>query len=126
MNKFIVLALLIAGVVQTAHCQEKVVVHKFAEFPDGGDKFFEYIKKEIQYPADAKKDSLTGHVYVEFTVAATGEIQPESIKVVKGLSPSCDAEALRVIKKAPKWTPGATRTAPIEQRITFPISFVYK
>jgi periplasmic protein TonB len=126
MKNFIVLTITIAGFLPGAYAQEKVVVEKFAQFPGGGEKFFEYIKKEVQYPPDARKDSLTGDVHVEFVVTSNGEILQESVKVVQGLSSSCDAEALRVIKKAPKWIAGSSKTAAIEQKITFPVSFVFK
>lgn len=112
-----------------AYGQEKITVEKFAEYPGGAEKFFEFIKREVQYPADARKDSITGDVHVTFIVSATGQILQESIKVVKGLSSSCDAEALRVIRKAPAWNsgkgkePGASKSSDIEQQITFPVSF---
>lgn len=126
MKQFIVLAFLMNGFLQSGYSQEKVVAEKFAQFPGGGEKFFEYIKKEVQYPPDARLDSLTGDVHVEFIVGVNGEILPESVKVAKGLSASCDAEAVRVIKKAPKWSAGSSKTAAIEQKVTFPVTFVFK
>jgi len=105
---------------------EDTSIDKFAKFPQGPDKFYEYIKGEVKYPEDARKDSLTGEVHVEFIVGTTGAILPESVKVVKGLSASCDAEAIRVIKAAPKWTAATTKTEAIEQTVTFPVSFVFK
>lgn len=112
-----------------AQAQEKITVEKFAEYPGGAEKFFEFIKKEIRYPSDALRDSITGDVHVTFIVTATGQILQESIKIAKSLSPSCDAEALRIIRKAPAWISGkgkeagASKSSDIEQLITFPVSF---
>lgn len=125
----IVLICLVAGLHLHAPAQEKATVEKFAEFPGGTIRFFEFIRNELRYPADALKDSITGDVHVTFIVAATGEIMPESIRILKGVSPSCDEEALRVIRKAPAWTPGrvkevgASKAVESPQQITFPVSF---
>ncbi len=126
MKNLIGFVIAVAGIFGSAYAQEKVAVEKFAQFPGGGDKFFEYIKREVQYPPDALKDSLSGEVHVEFIVASNGEILPESVKIVKSLSSSCDAEAIRIIRKAPKWTSGSSKTAAIEQKITFPVVFLIR
>lgn len=127
MKPAIILIVLSSAILHGAYGQStEVAVEKFAQFPDGADKFYEYVKQKVSYPADARKDSLSGVVYVEFIVDANGAILPESVKVVKGLSQSCDAEAVRVIKGAPKWTPAASKTAAIQQWISFPVSFVFE
>ena len=122
----LLLAFALGAFVNVTCAQEKVVVEKFASFAGGAEKFYEYIAKKIKYPEDAKRDSITGDVHVQFVVSSTGNILPESIKVLKGLSVSCDAEAMRIIKEAPKWIAGSTKTASIEQTITFPVSFIFK
>lgn len=101
-------------------------IEKFAEFPDGGDKLYEYVKKKMIYPADARQDSISGVVYVEFIVDVDGTVAPETVKVIKGLSPSCDAEAVKIIKAIPKWIPAATKSTAIRQWISFPVSFVFE
>lgn len=121
------LTLLIAG----AQAQSKdAIVEKFSRYPGGTEKFFDYVKSELIYPKDALKDSLTGIVHVGFIVSATGKILPETIRIIKSLSPSCDEEAMRIIRKAPNWNPGtaklslsATKAVEIDQQITFPIAF---
>ncbi|WP_276365365.1 energy transducer TonB [Chryseolinea sp. H1M3-3] len=103
-----------------------VVVDKFAQFETGADKFYEYLKTNVKYPADAKKDSVSGFVYVEFIIGEDGAIISESVKIQKGLTPSCDAEALRVIRRAPKWKAGSAKTgAAIKQKISFPVEFIF-
>jgi protein TonB len=101
-------------------------VQSFARYPAGIDNFYEYIRSTVKYPEDAKRDSITGEVHVEFVVGKDGSIINESIKVVKGLSVSCDAEAVRIIRMSPRWEAAKTRREAIEQKITFPVTFVYK
>lgn len=129
MKYIIALASVLMVCTSIAHGQEKITVEKFAEYPGGAEKFFEFIRKEVRYPSDALRDSIAGDVHVTFIVSASGQILPESIKIAKGLSTSCDAEALRVIRKAPAWISGkgkeagASKSSDIEQQITFPVSF---
>jgi len=105
---------------------QKHIIEKFAAFPGGVKKFYQYVQENVKYPADARKDSLNGNVYVEFVVDAQGTIKKESVRLLKGLSPSCDAEALRVIKSAPPWIAATTRAKGVEQTISFPVTFQFK
>jgi len=102
------------------------VVDKPAEFPGGIARFYEkYISKNMKYPKDAKKLGIEGKVYVEFVVEDTGEIRQESVRVIKGIYPSCDNEAARLIKKSPRWTPGFSSelNKNAAQRFVMPIIF---
>ena len=87
---------------------EKTVVLDFAEvnpeFPGGEEAMGLFIKENFEYPQIAVEMGEQGTVYVEFVVNKDGSIVSE--KVVKGVSPSIDKEALRVVKKMPKWKPG--------------------
>ena len=104
-----------------------VVVDKFAQFETGADKFYEYLKRNVKYPVDARKDSTSGLVYVEFIIGEDGAIISETVKIQKGLTPSCDAEALKVIRNAPKWKAGSAKTgAAIRQKISFPVEFIFQ
>ena len=102
------------------------VVDRPAEFPGGMVKFYEkYISRNIKYPKDAKKLGIEGKVYVEFVVESTGEIRQESVRVIKGIYSSCDNEAVRLIKKSPRWTPGFSSelNKNAAQRFAIPIIF---
>lgn len=99
------------------------VIDEFASFPGGAEKFFDYIRTNLKYPQDALRDSISGDVFVQFTVSPDGSIPPETVRVSQSLSPSCDNEAVRLIKNAPKWMPARSEGKPIEQQITFPVSF---
>jgi TonB family protein len=124
MKSLFVLCLIIASVIPGFGQSQEEVIDRFAQFPGGAEKFYEYIKANLKYPADARKDSITGIVFVEFKVDSRGVIVKESVKVIKGLSSSCDDEALRLIKNGPSWTPAESQGKDVEQAVTFPVNFI--
>ena len=111
MKNGIIVTLLFAFISSPSFCQSAEVsaIDKFAQFPGGVEKFYQYVKNSIQYPLDALKDSIQGDVFVEFTLDETGAIIKDSIKVVEGLSTSCDKEAIRLIMNAPRWIPAKSK-----------------
>jgi TonB family protein len=98
-------------------------IESYSTFPGGADKFYQYIKNNLQYPIDAKKDSLSGVVYVEFTLGKDGIVVPSSVRVTQSLSVSCDAEAVRLIRAAPRWLPAKANGIAVEQLVSFPVQF---
>ncbi|MEH0154619.1 energy transducer TonB [Limibacter armeniacum] len=90
--------------------------------PKGGmGTFLKWVGKNIRYPSQAKRMGVEGKVYVQFVVDKDGTLT--DIKVVRGIGAGCDEEAVRVLQKAPKWTPGRQRGRPVKQRMVLPISF---
>ena len=85
------------------------------------DAFRIYIQKNLKYPMIAQENGVSGRVFVQFDVNASGSI--ENVIVVRGVDPSLDKEAVRVVKSSPKWTPGKQRGRPVRVRFTFPIVF---
>jgi TonB family protein len=76
--------------------------------PAGGYKAFQsYLKDELEYPEQALKEGKEGNVKLSFTVAEDGSLQ--NIKVVRGISEECDAEAVRLLKEGPKWYPAVQK-----------------
>ncbi|MDR2954680.1 MAG: energy transducer TonB [Prevotella sp.] len=91
-------------------------------FPGGDKAMNEYILKNLRYPAIAKKNNIKGRVAVRFFVTETGELT--GFTIVRGIDPSCNNEALRVIKSMPKWIPGTTRDGEaVGVYFTLPILF---
>jgi TonB family protein len=87
---------------------------------EGYDSYNEYLAKNTRYPASAAADNVKGKVKVSFRVLPDGSL--EDLKIVRRLQPDCDAEALRLIKEGPGWTPasdGTTARATVE--IYFPV-----
>lgn len=101
-----------------------VVVEKMPEFPGGEVAVREYIGKSIQYPEDAKKAGIQGKVYITFTVDKTGKVI--DAKIARGVNPSLDKEALRVVESMPAWIPGQQRGENVAVSYTIPIQFALK
>lgn len=91
------------------------------EFPGGPDALLEFMRKNINYPADAREKDIQGRVLVTFIVNKDGSLtEPE---VVKSVDPLLDAEALRLISVMPKWKPGTQRGKPVRTKYTLPVNF---
>lgn len=78
------------------------------------------LAQEIQYPAEAKAAGVEGRVFVQFVVDKQGNVIDE--KIVRGVSPELDAEALRVVRQA-QFEPGSNDGQPVKVRFSLPISF---
>ena len=78
---------------------------KAAEFRGGLGKLARFLSKHLKYPTDARQNDISGTVYVAFIVDKEGNIKAETVRVLKPLWSSCDQEALRVVRKFPKWSP---------------------
>jgi periplasmic protein TonB len=90
-----------------------------AEFPGGYKEFQKFIRDNYEYPRQARRQGLEGTISVQFVVEKEGTIT--DIKVLRGVSPECDAEAIRVLKKVPAWNPAQQRGRKVRNRITLPI-----
>lgn len=127
MKKYTVAALLILSVcfakAQTKPDSSEVFkdVDVSAEFPGGLNAFGMFLVRSIRYPADARFKHIQGKVYLTYVVEKDGKLS--DIKVVKGVSKDLDAEAVRVMKISPKWTPGQKAGVVVRQQYTVPISF---
>ena len=80
-----------------------------------------YIMSRIKYPILAQENDITGTVYISFVVNKNGEVI--NVKVLRGVDPSLNKEAIRVIKALPNWIPGYQRTRPVNVAFTVPIKF---
>ncbi len=98
------------------------IVEEMPTFQGQGiDGFRTYISQKMNYPEIAIKNRIQGRVFVQFVVEIDGRVS--NIKVVHGVDPTLDQEAIRVISAAPKWTPGRQRSKPVRVSFTFPIIF---
>ena len=84
--------------------------------------FRTYVGRNTVYPAEAQMERIQGRVYVEFTIDVDGSVT--NVTLLRGVHPLLDAEALRVIKSSPKWTPGKDKNGnAVKVKIQFPVSF---
>lgn len=90
--------------------------------PNGGfSSFYKFVKKNMKYPSQARRMDIDGRVFVEFVVDADGSIT--NVRSIKGIGAGCDEEAVRIIKKHPKWKPARQRGIPVRQRMVLSIVF---
>jgi protein TonB len=94
---------------------------KAPEYNGGKQAMFKFIHQNMKYPADAKEKGIQGDVLLKFTVGMDGAIS--NVEVVKGLYPSLDAEAIRVVKKMPNWIPGKYGNQPASMKSSLIIGF---
>lgn len=98
------------------------VVEQMPEFPNGGMAgLMQYLSKNIKYPTIAQENGTQGRVTVQFVVNKDGSIV--DAKVLRGVDPYLDKEALRVINSMPKWKPGMQRGKPVRVKYTVPVMF---
>lgn len=90
---------------------------------NGGDanEFSKWVNSQLVYPKSAKENGIQGRVTLQFTVEADGRVT--TIRVVRGVDPSLDAEALRVVSMSPRWKPGKQRNKAVRVTYTFPVIF---
>jgi len=98
-----------------------VVVEKMPEFPGGPDAMNRWLSKNIKYPLLAQENNIQGRVVCQFVVNSDGKIV--DVTVVRGVEATLDAEAVRVIKSMPAWTPGKQGGKNVRVKYTLPIRF---
>ena len=98
------------------------VVDEMPEFPGGELALRKFIAQKIEYPTHAQENGIQGKVYISFVVEKDGSVR--RAKVVRGVDPALDLEALRVIKESPVWTPGKQKGEAVAVSYTVPINFV--
>lgn len=90
-------------------------------FPGGLEQFGKFLGKNLNYPPVARDAGIQGRVYCSFVVEKDGSLT--DIKVVRGIGGGCDEEAVRVLKKSPKWNPGVQNGRNVRVSYTIPIFF---
>ena len=97
------------------------VVEEMPDFPGGQAELLKFIAKSIKYPVIAQENGIQGRVICAFVVNKDGSVV--DAEVLRGVDPSLDKEALRVIGTMPKWKPGKQRGKPVRVKYTVPITF---
>ena len=89
----------------------------------GGDanQFSKWVNSKLEYPEIAKENGVQGRVTLQFTVEKDGSVT--KVKVLRGVDPSLDKEAVRVVSMSPKWKPGKQRDRAVPVTYTFPVIF---
>jgi TonB family protein len=98
-----------------------MIVEDMPEFPGGTEELMQFLARNVKYPADAWKEGIQGRVMCSFVISPSGTIS--NVKVVRGVDPSLDTEALRVIYSMPPWKPGRQRGKAVAVKYSLPIHF---
>lgn len=101
-----------------------LIIETMPEFPGGQSEFFKYLGNNVKFPPLARDNGIQGKVYVNFSVMTDGSI--EEIKIIKSVHPLLDAEAIRVIRAMPNWTPGTQRGKKVKVSFNIPINFMVR
>ena len=89
----------------------------------GGDanQFSKWVNSRLVYPEIEKENGVSGRVTLQFTVEKDGSVT--KVRVLRGVDPSLDKEAVRVVSMSPKWKPGKQRDRAVPVTYTFPVIF---
>lgn len=80
-----------------------------------------WLARNMQYPPVAAENGIQGRVVVGFVVERDGSIS--HVQVLRGVDPSLDKEAVRVVKSMPKWNPGMQNGSPVRVKYNVPVQF---
>ena len=83
--------------------------------------FRAYVQDNVKYPKGAMDKGIQGKVYISFVVETDGSIS--NITIPRGANKLLDEEAVRVVKSAPKWTPGEQKGELVRVGYTIPVTF---
>lgn len=97
------------------------VVETMPKFPGGLRGVMQYLAKSIKYPVLAQEHKEEGQVILKMVISKDGSLS--NISVLRSVSPSLDAEAIRVVSNMPKWEPGQQRGQAVAVEYTLPITF---
>ncbi|MDR1584953.1 MAG: energy transducer TonB [Prevotellaceae bacterium] len=97
------------------------IVEIMPTFQGGQAALFRFLTSNLNYPPEAVRQKQQGQVLCRFTVNKDGSIS--DIKIVSGVSPALDREALRVLELMPKWTSGKRKGKAVKVRFTLPVDF---
>lgn len=97
------------------------VVEQMPMYPGGDGALMGYLRDNIHYPTVAAENGVQGRVVVGFVVERDGSIT--DVNILRGVDPSLDREAMRVVKSMPKWTPGKQNGSAVRVKYQVPVSF---
>ena len=94
---------------------------KDPEFPGGLEALYEYLCRNVSYPAEARDSIITGKVYVSFDVDIDGSIS--NVKILKDIGGGCGEAVVEALKNMPRWRPAMAGGKPVRETFYLPVSF---
>lgn len=117
-NVLMLLVCFVMSMAMNVVAQER---EQLPQFPGGDAELMSFVAQNLVYPEQAVKDKVEGRVIVEMVIETTGEVA--DAKILRSLSPECDAEVLRIVNLMPKWTPGYKDGEPVRTTFVLPVVF---
>lgn len=97
------------------------IVEQQPLFPGGPAALMKYLSENTKYPVVAQENGVQGRVTVQFVVEKDGSIS--DVHVLRGVDPSLDKEAVRVVKSMPRWIPGKQNGITVRVNYRVPVLF---
>ena len=80
-----------------------------------------WVYQYLKYPESAVRNGIQGKVMVDFIIGKDGKVT--DVRVVRGVDPELDEEAVRVVSASPKWKPGRVNGVKVRTSMTIPVEF---
>ncbi len=90
-------------------------------FEGEGMNLSTFLALELEYPMEAREEAIEGKVFIEFIIAADGQLT--DLNIVRGIGYGCDEEVLRVFEEMSSWKPGIKADQAVATRMVIPITF---
>lgn len=101
-----------------------VIVEQMPQYPGGEKEMLKFIYDNLKYPVLAQELGISGTVIVNFVIDREGKIS--NVKVTRNIGGGCDEEAVRVLEKMPRWSPGKQGGKTVRVSYTLPFKFILK
>lgn len=98
-----------------------VAVEEMPVYPGGESEMMKFIYAHIAYPEVARENNVQGTVTLRFVVNYKGMV--DQVSLIKGVDPSLNNEAIRVVKMLPQWKPGKQGGKPVNVSFSVPVKF---
>ena len=96
-------------------------VEVMPQFPGGDNALMAFVRENLRYPRSDAQAGIEGRITIRFIVTKIGKVS--DVAIIRGISPGCDAEAVRVVNMMPTWKPGTQKGVPVNVYYTLPIVF---
>ena len=97
------------------------IVEQLPEFPGGMSAFVKWLTDNLKYPYVAQNQKIKGRVVITFIVNSDGTTS--DLKVSESAHPLLDREAMRVMRRMPRWKPGIANNRPCRTMMAIPVEF---
>ena len=92
-----------------------------AAYPGGEKAMTAYLQKNLKYPQPSLNNGIEGVVTVKFTVKTDGAL--DNFSIVRLVDPDLEAEAVRLVKGMPAWTPATVGGTPVDSESNVEVVF---